>query len=288
MKQYIYSLSFFLLFSFSCQKGDIDENKTAVARVQDKYLYKEDLKDIMPQGLSIEDSINRAKNYIDMWVKKQALIKTTEINLNEEQKDVSKELEDYRQTLLISRYKQLFLEQNLDTIITERQIEDYYNKHPEVFKITQPAVIALYIKIIRTAPNLDMVKRTFRSSRERDIQELENYCEENAENYEDFNNEWIYFKDLIVDIPVRIDDQQKFLKSNKYIDVSDSTYRYFVNFKNYRLKNATAPIKFVKGQIQVGILNERKEKLFRNLENNIYNNMLDNRDIEIFSEEVDN
>lgn len=283
MQKYLFTLLFIVLLGFSCQQGMIDEHKTPVARVQDKYLYKEDLKDIIPKGLNMEDSINRARNYIDMWVKKQALIKTTEMNLNEEQKDVSKELENYRQTLLISRYKQLFMEQNLDTVITDKQIEDYYNRYPELFKITQPAVIALYIKIIRTAPNLDMVKRLFRSSRERDIQELENYCEENAENYDNFNNEWVYFKDLIVDIPIRIDNQQKFLKSNKYIDIEDSSYRYFVNIKNYRLKNAIAPIKFVKGQIQVGILNERKEKLFRNLENNIYNNMLDNNNIEIMN-----
>ena len=153
-----------------------------------------------------------------------------------------------------------------------------------MFKIYQPAVIALYIKILRTAPNIDVVRNNYRSSRERNIQELKAFCEENTENYDNFNDEWIYFKDLIVDIPIRIDDQQHFLKSNKYIEVYDSTYYYFVNIKNYRLKNATAPIKFVKGKIQVGILNDRKEKLNRDLENNIFNNMLDNNDIEIISD----
>ena len=269
------------IFSLSCNEGEKDNNKTAIARVQDKYLYKEDIKGIIPRDLSAADSANRVRNYIDMWVKKQAIMKTAEINLIEEQKDVSKELEDYRMTLLISRYKQLFLEQNLDTIITEQQIAKYYNAHPEVFKIYQPAVMALYIKILRTAPNSDIVRNNYKSTRERNIQELKDFCEESATRYDDFNDEWIYFKDLMLDIPLRVDDQQKFLKQNKYIEVFDSTYFYFVKIKNYRLKNATAPIKFVKGQIQVGILNERKEKLNRDLENNIYNNMLDNNDIEI-------
>ena len=281
MKRIILYLILFSLFSIACEEDTKDESKTPLARVLDKYLYKEDIENIVPEGLSPVDSTNRIRNYIDMWVKKQALMKTAELNLIEEQKDVSKELEDYRMTLLISRYKQLFLEQNLDTIITKRQIEDYYNAHPEVFKIYQPAVIALYIKILRTAPNIDVVKNNYRSSRERNIQELKAFCEENATKYNNFNDEWIYFKNLIVDIPIRIDDQQKFLKLNKYIEVYDSTYFYFVNIKNYRLKNATAPIKFVRGQIQVGILNDRKEKLNRDLENNIYNNMLDNNNIEI-------
>ena len=208
-------------------------------------------------------------------------MKTAELNLAEEQKDVSQELEDYRMTLLISRYKQIFMEQNLDTIITEKQIENYYNTHPEVFKITQPAVIALYIKVLKTSPNIDVIKQKYRSSRERDIDELKNLCMESAAEYDDFNNDWIYFKDLIVNIPVRIDNQEKFLKTNKYIEAEDNNYLYFVAIKNYRLKGATAPVKFVRGQISVGILNERKEKIIRELENNIYNNMLDNKEIEI-------
>jgi len=266
---------------FSCNKANKEKGKTPAARVFDKYLYKEDLKDIVPQGLSAEDSISRVRNYIDMWVKKQALMKTAELNLAEEQKDVSQELEDYRMTLLISRYKQIFMEQNLDTIITEQQIEEYYNAHPEVFKITQPAVKALYIKILKTSPNIDVIKRKYRSSREKDIEEVKNLCLESGAEYDDFDNEWVYFKNLILNVPIRIDDQEKFLKTNKYIETEDENYVYFVNIKNYRLKGATAPVKFVRGQISVGILNDRKEKLIRELENNIYNNMLDNKEIEL-------
>jgi len=281
MRRILFYLLFLSLLSTACNEGQKDKSKIPVARVLDKYLYKEDIKDIVPENLSAIDSANRVRNYIDMWLKKQAMMKTAEINLIEEQKDVSKELEDYRMTLLISRYIQLFLEQNLDTIITEKQIETYYNSHPEVFKIHQPAVMALYIKILRTAPNIDIIRNNYKSSRERNIQELKVFCEENATRYDNFNNEWIYFKDLILDIPIRVDDQQKFLRLNKFIEVYDSTYYYFVKIDNFRLKNATAPIKFVKGQIQVGILNDRKDRLNRDLENNIYNNMLDNNDIEI-------
>ena len=280
MKQYLFLLIIATIF-FACKSKNIDESKTPVARVFDTYLYKEDLKDIVPKGLSPQDSSIRVKNYIDMWVKKQALMKTAEINLAEEQKDVSQELEDYRMTLLISRYKQIFMEQNLDTIITDKQVDNYYNAHPEVFRITQPAVIALYIKVLKTSPKLDILKRKYRSSRERDIEEVKNLCFEIGAEYSNFNDEWIYFKDLIVHIPIRIDNQEKFLRNNKYFEAQDSNYVYLVDIKNYRLKNATAPIKFVRGQIEVGILNDRKEKLIRELENNIYNNMLDNKEIEI-------
>lgn len=283
MKHLIFILFVFSISFFSCNKTEKEEGKTPVARVFEKYLYKEDLKDIVPAGLSPEDSAGRVRNYIDMWVKKQAMMKTAELNLAEEEKDVSQELEDYRMTLLISRYQQIFMEQNLDTIITEQQIENYYNAHPEVFKITQPAVKALYIKILKTSPNIDIIKQKYRSSKQKDIDELKNLCVENAAEYDDFNNEWIYFKDLIVNIPVRIDNQEKFLKTNKYIEAEDDNYLYFATIKNYRLKGATAPVKFVRGQIIVGILNERKEKIIRELENNIYNNMLDNERIEIIT-----
>jgi len=284
LKQSCIFLSLLLLLIMSCSNSNINNNKKAVARVNDTYLYEEDLDEIIPYGISKEDSLSRVKTYIDFWVKKQAIMQTAEINLIEEQKDVTAELEDYRMKLLIYRYKQKFIEQNLDTVVTNSQIEKFYKKNQSEFLIRQPAIKTLFIKILKTNTNTSMVKRLYRSSRERDIKQLSDYCEQNATQYNDFNNEWIYFKDLLINIPIRIDDQDLFLKTNNYIEVQDSIYYYYANIKNYRLKNSIAPLVFVEGNIQSIILNKRKQRLIDDLENNIFNNMLDSKDIELFEE----
>ena len=285
MKQLIkILLYFFLMLVISCSDSNKNNDKKAIARVRDTYLYEEDLKEIIHDDISKEDSLSRVKSYIDFWLKSQAIMQTAEINLAEDQKDVTKELEDYRMKLLIYRYKQKFIEQNLDTIVTISQIKHFYKENQSEFLVGQPAIKTLYIKILKTNTNLSMVKRLYRSSRERDIKQLSDYCEQNATQYNDFNNEWIYFKDLLINVPIRIDNQEKFLKTNSFIETSDSVYSYFVNIKNFRLKKSIAPLVFVKGNIQSIILNKRKQKLIDDLENNIFNNMLDSRDIELFEE----
>jgi len=285
MKQIIISFLFTGLISsifFSCGQPKQEEGKTPLARVHDKFLYLEDIADMIPNEIPPQDSINKVKSFVDFWVREQAITKTAELNLPEEQKDVASELEKYRITLLIERYKRKFLEQNLDTIVTLKQINDFYDTHQQEFKLAQPAVKATYIKVLKTTPNINMVRSLYRSNREKDKLELENYCNEHAAVYENFNSEWVYFKDLVIEIPLRIDDQEIYLKSKSYIEVNDSVYYYLVNIHNHRLKGSTSPLVFVEGNIQSMMLNQRKQQLIDNLQTNVYNNMIDKKEIEIF------
>jgi hypothetical protein len=257
--------------------------KTPVARVYDKYLYKEDLAGVVPSGSSREDSLLNVKSYIDFWIKRQAMTKTAELNLAEEQKDVTEELENYRMDLLIFRYKQRFIEQNLDTIVTRNQIMDFYKQHENEFLLTQPAMQATYIKILRTTPNISMIRNLYKSARENDQKQIKDYCDEHSAIYSDFNSEWVYFKDVVIEIPARIDDQELFLKSKNFIEAEDSAYLYFLNIKNYRLKDAVSPSIFVEDNIQSMILKQRKQELINDIERNVYNSMLDKKDIELFN-----
>jgi hypothetical protein len=267
---------------FACDKEKQHQGKTPVARVYDKYLYKEDLAGVISGVLSPEDSILKVKSYIDFWIKRQAMTKTAELNLAEEQKDVAKELENYRQDLLIFRYKERFIQKNLDTIVTRKQIMDFYTRHENEFLLSQPAVKAVFIKILKSTPNINLVRSLFRSQKENDLKMVKDFCEEHAAFYNDYNKEWVYFKDVYIEIPVRIDDQESFLKTKTYIETEDSSYVYFLNIQNFRLKDGISPIEFVEGNIQSMILKQRKQALINDIENNVYNSMLDSRDIELF------
>lgn len=278
----ILSLIIICSIFFACDKEKQHQGKTPVARVYDKYLYKEDLAGVITGVLSPEDSILKVKSYIDFWIKRQAMTKTAELNLAEEQKDVAKELENYRQDLLIFRYKERFIQKNLDTVVTRKQILDFYTQHENEFLLSQPAVKAVYIKILKSTPNITLVRSLFRSQKENDLKMVKDFCEEHAAFYNDYNKEWVYFKDVYIEIPVRIDDQESFLKTRTYIETEDSSYVYFLNIQNFRLKDGISPIEFVEGNIQSMILKQRKQALINDIENNVYNSMLDSRDIELF------
>jgi hypothetical protein len=276
------SILILILGLLSCNLSEKHEGKTPVARVFDKYLYIEDLAGVVPKGMNQEDSIKTIKSYIDFWVKRQAMTKTAELNLAEGQKDVAKELENYRMDLLIFRYKELFIKQNLDTIVTRKQIADFYQKHEDEFLLSQPAIQCNFVKITKNNPNIYLVKNLYRSNLENEQKQLKEFCEDHSAIYTNYNNDWVYFKDIIIQIPVRIDDQEQFLRTKNFVEAEDSAFYYFLNIRNFRLKNAISPLIFVEGNIQSMILKQRKQALINDIEVDIYNSMLDKNNIEIY------
>jgi len=96
-----------------------------VATAYGKNLYQSDLKVVMYDGISKNDSIVNARSYIDTWVRRQLLIHQAEANLSKEQLDFSQQIEDYRNSLIIFRYESELIEQNLDTVVSENEIMAY-------------------------------------------------------------------------------------------------------------------------------------------------------------------
>ena len=121
-------------------------------------------------------------------IKKQLLLQKAELNLTEEQKDVHNQIEEYRSSLLIFKYEQSLILQKLDTVITQTEIEEYYNENPSNFILDINLIKALYIKLPRKAPNVEALRQLYSSEKEDDIQQLESYCYQYATKYDFFDD----------------------------------------------------------------------------------------------------
>ena len=64
-----------LLLCTSCSYFNPEANPEAVARVDESYLYKDAIKELVPPGTSKEDSIAIIRSYIDHWASQKLLIK---------------------------------------------------------------------------------------------------------------------------------------------------------------------------------------------------------------------
>ena len=204
-----FKILFFVLFLIAgCNSSDNEIEKIPLAKVHDTYLYDVDIKGLFTSNISKEDSIIIAKNFISEWVKKQLLLKKAELNLNKENSDIEKQIEDYRSSLLIFKYKQELINQKLDTVVTEQEIEEYYNEYSANFVLNHNIVKAVFLKISKEAPEIDKVKRWYKSNDPENLSRLEDYCYQYATKFDDFNNEWIPFNNLLIEIPTNIDDQE--------------------------------------------------------------------------------
>ena len=269
-------------FTLSCNKSVNQIDDIAIAKVHNKFLYESDLKGLFNSNTSKEDSIIVARNFINGWVKKQLLLEKAELNLNEESKDIDKEIEDYRSSLLIFRYKQELINQKLDTVITEAEIEDYYNEYSGNFILNHNIVKALYLKISKEAPEIEKVKWWYKSSDPENVSRLEDYCYQYATKFVDFDNKWIPFNNLLIEIPTNIDDQERYLRYYKHIETEDDLFYYFVKINEYSLKSTVQPLEYTKSKIKSILLNKRKFTFIDELENSIYNEALNHNEFIIY------
>jgi hypothetical protein len=266
----------------SCTKLETRTREKSLAQVSEKNLYPSDIRDIFPGNVSLEDSIMIQQNYVDKWVKKQLILQKAELNLTEEQKDVRQQIEEYRSSLLIYKYEQSLILQKLDTLISDDEIETYYQENPSNFNLDRHIVKALFIKLPMNAPDLWRVRQMYRSEKEEDFKELESYCYQYGVKYDYFDDNWIPFTTITRALPNEIRNPESYLRWNRYIEQQDSAFRYMVSLREYSLAGTVAPLPYVEQKIRSIILNKRKVKFIRDLENNIYKDALNKGSFTIY------
>jgi hypothetical protein len=269
MHRFAYLILFFVILS--CKNDIRLTEEKPVARVLDKTLTAADMRGIFPEGVSTEDSIQIAKNYMEKWVRKQLLLNKAELNLTEDEKDVKEQIENYRSSLLIYKYEQSLLKQRLDTTIRNEEIEEYYNQNASNFLLNRDIVKSIYIKVPLSAPEIYKLRQWYRSDDSESIRSLEAYCFQYAETYDFFNESWVDFSGLLDKIPVQIGNPGNFLHYRQNLEASDSVYHYFVRIYDYALSGDPSPLELVKIEIEQIILNKRKIRLLNELETSIYN-----------------
>src|SRR5688572_8763350 len=159
------------------QKTEVNKGKL-LARVYTYQLYEADLRSVIPSGLSPEDSIRRAQNYISAWTKEMLLVHKAEANLSAKQKDVEKQLRDYRNSLIIYNYEKELVHQKLDTVVTDAEIEAYYLNHPNDFELRDNIVKVVYVKVDKKSPNQNKLPNLIKSAKPQDRKDLEIYCKQ--------------------------------------------------------------------------------------------------------------
>ena len=176
----------------SCKAiSDFLDKGEVVAKVGDTKLMMEDLQKVIPNGISAEDSIAFARQYINSWALDQVFLDVAESQLSAAELDVSKELETYRRSLLKYRYEQLYVNQRLDTLVSEDQIQEFYRQHPERFVLQRPVVKARFMSISAQSPMLKMIKKKMSSDDAADLMEADSLAYSAAFRYTTWDDAWI-------------------------------------------------------------------------------------------------
>ena len=116
------------------------------------------------------------------------------MNINMDLFEFEKQIEDYRESLLIFAYQQEILNQNFDTMISSLEIQDYYNQFKDEFVLNENIFKGRFIVVDKLAPNLNFLNKWYKSQKETIFEDLEDYCQQFAKQYHIIDDEkWMYF-----------------------------------------------------------------------------------------------
>lgn len=259
-------------------KKETVRDERPIASVNEANLYKRDIEAMIPQNLSKQDSTVLVKSLINSWATQQLLLKKAQENISSVNSGKIETLvNDYRKSLYINGYKERLIKQQLDTIVSEDEIFEYYQKHKENFKLNEELVQFDYVYFGNDFLDKKETIAQFKSDKEEDKVSLE----EKSISFKSFrlnDSTWVsvdYLKDKIP--PFVKEPKEKLLKISKFIQKEDSLGVYLVAVNNVLGKTQTAPLSYISGRIKQIILHKRKIELIRNIEKTLINDAIKNK-----------
>jgi CHAT domain-containing protein len=266
---------------------EADANRKPIARVNGAYLYADELSGIVPAISTSEDSSTRVEAYIESWIRKQLLIQEAQKNIDIDEAELERRILDYRYSIIAYEYQNYYIKQNLDTAVSEKEIEVYYDGNIDNFILKQNIIRGTYIKVPKNGPQVKKIKEMIFDRSEDGRRELKSYCLSFSAAYHISDSTWIIFDELVRNSPLaEIPNKVAFLnlmKVNPYYETEDENFLYFLKVDEFRISDNVSPLEFVKDEITNIILNKRKVELAKKLEDEVYNDAMDRKEFEILS-----
>lgn len=276
------SLIIIVLTFFSCHTKIKNGNDKIVASVYGKKLYKTDLNNVLYDGINYNDSIIRTRAFIEEWIRRQLLLQQAKNNLDQNKIDLKKRLEEYNNSLIIYTYESELIKQNLDTLISDEEIFDYYKTNSNNFKLNHNIVKTVSVSILKGNKNKRLFIKLLRDCDSLLMDSITSMAEKYALSYDLNNDEWQRFDDVISLYNLKVDNQKTFLEKNKFLTINNDTVSDLIRICDFRKTGDTSPCEIEKETIRYIILNIRKKKLLEKLYDDLYTKALKEGTFEIY------
>ena len=245
-----------------------------VARVGEHRLMRSELAAYIPAGVSSEDSLALAQSYIKSWAEELIFLDMAEKHLSAEEKDVTKDLEDYRRTLLKYRYEERYINDRLDTLISDEAVRNYYREHMDKFLVDRPLLKVRYMVIPADSRSLKTIKELMSSDDAMDAIAADSLAFTAALRYVDSSDAWMAAILLARDLGTDEVSMMSALR-NRTIELKGDDGLLRVAFVvDMVQKGNPAPLDYCEERIKDILLSARKHELVGGLERDLLNDAL--------------
>ena len=268
----------------SCNFFKESDDRIPVARVNDNYLYEDDIKGLVAEGTSPKDSMLVVNGFITRWATQLLLVDGSERNLPEEQQqEFIKLVEQYKKDLFTKAYLEALVNKTMDTLVTSEEAKKVYETNKETFKLNEELIKFRYINIPLNALNKDDIENRFKRYTKKDKKFLDSISVQ-FKSYSLKDSTWIKTSQVMHKIPVvNAENKKELLKKSNFIQLKDSLSLYLMQINDVLLQNDYAPLEYVRPTINQIIINKRKLELIKQLETDITKDAIKNNQFEIYN-----
>ena len=283
MKTKILYIILLAVIIYGCDRFNSDKIDDAVARVNDSYLYKGDLKHIIPNNVSKADSTLLANNYINNWASNLLLMDKALLNLPEKQQESFNSLvKQYENDLYTKAYLEALVKRSIDTTVSKVEADTIYQRNKESFKLNDELLKLRYINLPQNAVNLQGIKSKFKKFEKNDKVFLDSIAVQ-FRSYSLNDSVWVRASQVIEKIPVaNQSNKNQLLKKSNFVQLKDSLNLYLIQINDVLLRGDYAPLDYVKPTVIQIINNKRKLELIKEIENEITKDAIKNKQFEIY------
>ena len=208
------------------------EYDRVVAQGGDKKLRESDVQSIYAQAVTAEDSTALLEIYVDRWVKKELKLRAAENLFRDSEEAIEAMVAEYRNSLLTRRLDQYYVDQELDTLFTDAQIEEYYNRHPSDFRLDRTVVRGRQMLVPSTFRQTTKLREAMRSTSDEKLQDWRDMCQKNSIEIQEYTS-WVDYTEFLSTLPtLRGRKYEELLKQDvlQEMRVDDSRYYFVITY----------------------------------------------------------
>ena len=242
-----------------------------IAQVYYHKLYLSELQRDIPSGLSPEDSISIANEYINSWIKEQLILHEAEKNLSIKEKNFDKQLDNYRNTLLVNKYYEKLTSDTAVFKVSQKEMNAFMRSFDKRYTVDREIVQVNYVKLSKHSKLIEPVKTILFDEHKR-VSEKTQLVKMLADSVEYFadDNTWLYLDDIEQELPITIQDGSTLLSEHKHIEKEDENYHYLIVFLDYKDKRSVNESNSEVSAARMMLLQQRKQQYLDRYVNNLY------------------
>ena len=264
----------FFVLAVLCLTSCREKRDKIVAQVYYHKLYLSEIESNLPTGLSPEDSVAMAKDYIDNWVKEQLVLYEAEKKLSVREKNFDKKMEDYRRSLLINAYYDKLVSDTAQFKISSREIEEFVHDFDKRYAEDKDIVRVNYVKLSDKSKLTAAVKAIMfdESRRENEKEELVKMLGDSIEYMLD-DKTWLYLDDIRMEVPFDISNDD-LKQHHQYVEKVVGGSRYLLVVLDHKNRRSDSETQEEQAAVRMMLVNQRKQQFLEDHVNKLYQKAL--------------